>query len=328
MYLGGEKMNITLTGNLGSGKGSVSEVFKKWGFGYVSGGDVFRAVAKEKGLTVLEMNELAKKDRSIDDLIDARSTRLGDELDNTLFDSRLAWHFVRESFKVFLLVDTDESARRVFAGNSREMEDYANEEECAEGLGQRANLERERFRKLYSIDYYDMNNYDLVIESTNATPEQIAEEIRRSFEEYKKEKFATRVELNLKAMYPQKDLANADMEKVKAAAAKASDSERQTKASGQDGPAPASTLASSPVRIISRNGYNYIDGDATALMAEAAAGKVFGRVEGFRMDNSAKNAKVPSSENLKELEKAAGFTYRSLPEEKPVKHVYMMDLSC
>ena len=57
--------------------------------------------------------------RSIDDMLDARSTQLGKTMDHTVFDSRLAWHFVEKSFKVFLLVDTQEAARRVYEGNSR-----------------------------------------------------------------------------------------------------------------------------------------------------------------------------------------------------------------
>ena len=305
-------MNITLTGNLGSGKGSVSETFKAKGFGYVSGGDIFRGVAKEKGITVVEMNELAKKDRSIDDLIDARSTRLGDELDNTLFDSRLAWNFVRESFKVFLLVDTDESARRVFSGKSREMEEYASQEECAEGLATRANLERDRFSSLYNIDYYAKENYDLIIESTNATPEQIASEIERCFEEYKKQKFATRILLNLKAMYPMTDLTEKELEEVQKAAQK----------QAKDG---AALCLKTPVKIVSDGGYNYLCTGAAEAMAAVAEGAVFASVESFKKSSC---CAALTTEGLQAIEKAAGFSYRSLPTEKHVKHDYMMDLSC
>ena len=147
-------MNITMTGNLGSGKSSVCKVFKEKGIDVTSTGTIFREIAAEKGISVIELNELAKKDRSIDDMIDERSTRLGKELDNTVFDSRMAWHFAVPSFKVFLLVDTKEAARRTFAGASRESEEYASEEECAAGLRERANLERDRYKMLYDVDYF------------------------------------------------------------------------------------------------------------------------------------------------------------------------------
>ena len=190
-------MNITITGNLGSGKSSVCKELAQAGFPVVSAGDIFRQIAAEKGMTVIELNEAAKKDRSIDDMLDLRSAKLGRELDGTVFDSRLAWHFVEESFKVFLLVDTKEAARRVFDGENRDAEAYLNIEQAKEGLKERARLEKERFFQLYGIDYYDAGNYDLIIESTCATPGQIAREIQRNFEIYQKEPFCAKVELNL-----------------------------------------------------------------------------------------------------------------------------------
>ena len=59
----------------------------------------------------MELNELAKKDKSIDDMLDERSIRLGKELDSTIFDSRMGWHFIPDSFKVFLLADMTEAGR-------------------------------------------------------------------------------------------------------------------------------------------------------------------------------------------------------------------------
>ena len=178
-------MNITMTGNLGSGKSSVCKVFREMGFDITSTGDIFRSIAAERGISVIELNEIAKTDRSIDDMIDARSTKLGKELDNTVFDSRMAWHFAVPSFKVFLLVDVKEAARRVFAGASRNMAEYSSEEECATGLTERAKLERARYLDLYDVDYFDADNYDLIIESSNASPEVIAERIVAEVKAYK-----------------------------------------------------------------------------------------------------------------------------------------------
>lgn len=193
-------MNITITGNLGSGKSSVCKELEKSGFTIISAGDIFRQIAAEKGMTVIELNEAAKKDRSIDDMLDQRSTELGKTMDHTVFDSRLAWHFVQHSFKVFLLVDTKEAARRVFTGNSRSAETYQDIKEAQAGLEERAKLEQERFKNLYGIDYYDACNYDLIIESTAASPQQIAQEIRRNFELYQTQPFSTKVEMNLKSL--------------------------------------------------------------------------------------------------------------------------------
>lgn len=50
-------------------------------------------------------------------------------------------------------------------------------------------MESVRFKEIYNIDYYDMSNYNLVIESTNAAPAEIAEEILTRLEEYQQGRF-------------------------------------------------------------------------------------------------------------------------------------------
>lgn len=190
-------MNITITGNLGAGKTSVCKVLKEKGYEVISAGSIFRQIAEEKGVDVVELNRLAEADRSIDDMLDARSAKLGAEKDGAVFDSRMAWHFVPKSFKVFLLTDQKVSARRVMLDRTRSAEQYASPEEAMAALKKRADLEQERFRELYGVDYYDVSNYDFVIETSDATPEQIADEIIRNAGEYERHPFEeTRVELN------------------------------------------------------------------------------------------------------------------------------------
>lgn len=203
-------MNITITGNLGSGKSTVCKELAKIDYQIISTGTIFREIAKERGLSVVELNEEVNKEiaagkHDIDDMIDNRSKRLGDELDNAVFDSRLAWNFVAESFKVFLMVDINEAATRVFHDN-RDSETYASVQECKNALLERQLLEQERFAKLYGIDYYNMNNYNLVLETTNARPEVIAAEILKRFEEYKQQKFKQIMLLNPTSVYPTESL--------------------------------------------------------------------------------------------------------------------------
>lgn len=191
-------MNITLTGNLGSGKTTICNILKERGYEIVSTGKIFRDIAEEKNVSVIELNEMAKKDRSIDDLLDDKTTQLGKTLDNVVFDSRLAWNFVPESFKVFLLVDMDEAARRVFRDSERNAESYASQEEAKAGLLNRAGLEKARFQDLYQINYYNAANYNLIIESTAVEPEKIADEIIKQFQMYQEKSYSTRILLNTK----------------------------------------------------------------------------------------------------------------------------------
>lgn len=187
-------MNISITGNLGSGKSSICKVLAQMGYEICSGGNIFRRIAEEKGLTVVELNELAKKDRSIDDLIDSTTTKIGREKTDAVVDSRIGWNFLEESFNVFVYVDLSEAAKRVFNDHERKSESYSSVEEAKTNLMERQHLEDERYAKLYGIDYYDVNNYHLILDSTNQTPDVLAKKIDEAYKEFKANPFALKIE--------------------------------------------------------------------------------------------------------------------------------------
>lgn len=204
-------MNITITGNLGSGKSSIGKVLKEQGYEIVSTGNIFRQLAMEKGLSVEEFNKqvneaAARGDRSVDKLIDDTTTKIGKERDHIMFDSRLAWNFVPDSFKVFVITDIDEASRRVFHDSVRaNSESYETQEACKKALIHRQEMETVRYQEIYHIDYYDMSNYNLVIESTNASPTEIAEEILKLLDGFSKNEFDKIMELNPSSIYPTAD---------------------------------------------------------------------------------------------------------------------------
>lgn len=201
-------MNITITGNLGSGKSSIGKILKEKGYEIVSTGNIFRQLAMDKGLSVEEFNRQVNEatrngDRSVDKMIDDTTAKIGRERDNIMFDSRLAWHFVPDSFKVFVITDINEASRRVFNDSVRaNSESYESQEACKKALIHRQEMESVRFKEIYNIDYYDMSNYNLVIESTNAAPAEIAEEILTRLEEYQQGRFEKMMELNPSSIHP------------------------------------------------------------------------------------------------------------------------------
>lgn len=195
-------MNITITGNLGSGKSSVAKILKERGYEYSSTGNVFRQLAMEKGLSVEEFNRLVNEaasrgDHSVDQMIDDTTTRIGRERDKVVFDSRLAWHFAPNSFKVFIITDIGEASRRVFNDSLRaNSESYESQVACQKALVNRQKLETVRYKEIYGIDYYDMGNYNLVIESTDASPDELAQEILDRLADYQNGSFDRLMELN------------------------------------------------------------------------------------------------------------------------------------
>jgi len=186
-------MNITITGSLGSGKTSVcDEMAKEYNLEVIKTGTIFREIAAEKGISVIELNELAKTDTSIDKMLDERSTLLGKQKDNTVFDSRMAWHFIPDSFKVFVLTQVQESAKRILCDYDRTAEGYRDLKEAEDGILRRAKLEKKRFMNLYNVNYYNQENYNLIIDSTFASPSEVTSEIIREFELYKMEQFTVK----------------------------------------------------------------------------------------------------------------------------------------
>lgn len=171
-------MHITLTGNLGSGKSTICRLLEgKYGYEVFSTGKVIRQIADEMGISVLEMNELMSKDHKYDRMIDDRTASISRDNPekDILFDSRLAWFFVEKSFKVFLSVDIDEAARRVYADASRgEVESYRDEADAKMQLIARAANEDKRYEEIYGIHYFDYRNYNLVLDSSYSAPETIA----------------------------------------------------------------------------------------------------------------------------------------------------------
>jgi len=179
-------MFITITGRLGSGKSTVCGLLReKYGFEIYTTGVILRSLAEQKGMSTLEFNEfISNNENNVDEMIDSGTKKIAAQKkgDKVVFDSRMAWYFVPDSFKVYLALDSLTAAKRIMKGGKRIGEEYSNAEEAAVALEMRANVERRRFLKLYNADLFDMNNFDLVMDTANQTPEQIAERIVKASE--------------------------------------------------------------------------------------------------------------------------------------------------
>jgi cytidylate kinase len=137
-------------------------------------------------MTTLELNEYTKTHPEIDDEIDSTIEKLQDANESLIFDSRLAWHFAPKSFKVYLTVNINEAARRIFY-DTRTSENYLDIEETKNKISARRSSELERFKAYYGIDYSNLNNYDLVIDTSDKTPEAVNEIITENFKNWIKE---------------------------------------------------------------------------------------------------------------------------------------------
>src|SRR3989344_4557090 len=112
-----KKSIITLAGKPGSGKSTTSKkLAERLGFERFSSGDLFRAIAKERAVDVLTINQTAETEKAIDLEVDEKLRQIGATKNNLVIDSRMAWHWMPYSFKVYLDLDILVAARRITAG--------------------------------------------------------------------------------------------------------------------------------------------------------------------------------------------------------------------
>lgn len=180
-----KKEIISLAGELSSGKGTVSKILMKdLNYGVYRNGDYFRKLAQEKGMSVTEFNEYVKQHTEIDIQIENSAKDYAKENDKFIIDARLGWYAVPESFKVYLKVDIDVAAKRAFENQDvqkKQTEMFSSIEEQKEDMIKRYKLENERYFKVYGVRKDDMSNYDLVIDTTNLTPEEVANKIKEEY---------------------------------------------------------------------------------------------------------------------------------------------------
>ena len=81
----------------------------------MSTGDMFRSIASERGYSNILEFQKSKEIYDVDREIDSRTQAIGKarEKDDLLIDSRMAWHFIPHSFKVFLDVSLQTAGKRL-----------------------------------------------------------------------------------------------------------------------------------------------------------------------------------------------------------------------
>ena len=96
-------------------------------------------------------------------------------------DSRLGFHFIPESFKVFLEVDIDTASKRILEDKKHNLnrhtesnEEFDTVESITKQLRRRLESEKKRYKDLYNIeDQTAHGNFDLVINTAEKSVEEV-----------------------------------------------------------------------------------------------------------------------------------------------------------
>lgn len=171
-------MRITISGKAGSGKSTVAkQLSEKLKLKHYSIGDLMRAMAEEKGTTLLELNRLAEKDKSIDFELDNKLKELGKTKDDFVVDGRLTAFFIPNAeVRVFLDADDIVRAERIMK-DKRQHEKSKSLTEAISSIKKREESEKKRYQKYYGVNYLDKKLYNFAIDTTELNPNDVVEKI-------------------------------------------------------------------------------------------------------------------------------------------------------
>lgn len=162
-------MIIAIAGPIGVGKSTVARALaERLGYRYLSAGEAFREMAKQRGVSVLELNRLAETDPSVDREVDRMQAALA-RAGNCVVESRLAGWMVEADLKVWLRAPLEVRAARVahregiaLAAAERDLRD-------------REGSEWQRYRDLYGIDITDLAPYQVVLDTARWAADDLVE---------------------------------------------------------------------------------------------------------------------------------------------------------
>lgn len=186
-----KKQIITIAGRPGSGKSTTAKlVAAQLGFKHFSGGDFFRLIGKEMGIDLLKANRTAETNDEIDRRVDGKLRELGEAADRLVIDARTAWHWIPDSYKVFLDLELRVAAARILANLDparMEHEHIPNDPvEYARILQLRLASEAKRYEAKYHVDAFDSGNFDLVVDTAANGIDQVADAVLNGYKAWLK----------------------------------------------------------------------------------------------------------------------------------------------
>ena len=183
-----KKKIITINGFPGSGKSSTADgVAKELGFKRFSSGNFMRQIALDRGITLNELSKKAETEKDVDIDID-NAVRKAGEAEEKVIDSRLAFHWIPNSFKVYLDLSPEIAKERISSNLKinkfrQESEGKMDAEEVSQKIIERFESEKKRKQNLYQVDHTNKTNFDLVVDTNKNNLKQV---ITLIVSEYKK----------------------------------------------------------------------------------------------------------------------------------------------
>lgn len=140
---------------------------------YVISGTLFREMAQKLGMGLAEFGRLAEEDAKYDRMIDDAMVASAAEHSDIILEGRLAGHNLARqditAFKVYLDADHWVRAQRIMEREPGDKDLVMTE------MLEREESEAVRYQQWYGIDIRDKSVYDLVVDTTDITPEEVVD---------------------------------------------------------------------------------------------------------------------------------------------------------
>lgn len=152
---------IAVSGPPGSGKTTYARrLARDLGLEYYSAGMIFRELAREKGISLEELNRIAAEDPRIDMEIDARTLKIGCKGGVVVEGHLVAWVLGSVAdVRIYVTAPLEVRVRRIASREKRSLEEVYRETVFREYLQWR------RFLDYYGIDANSLHIFNLVIDT-------------------------------------------------------------------------------------------------------------------------------------------------------------------
>ncbi len=145
----------------------------------VSGGDIFRDIAEERGVTITQLSAEAQESDEIDRALDQHLVSVAEEWGTVnkpfVLQSRLAGWLAGERADLRIYLDAPEEVRKAR---------ISNREETAAEMGVREVGEAGRYESYYAVDVEDVSFYDLHLNTARWDADGVFELVRTAIEQY------------------------------------------------------------------------------------------------------------------------------------------------
>ena len=175
-------MIITISGQPGAGSTTIAKMLaEKTKHKLITVGEINKQIAKEQGMEIGEFWEHLKKNpeqlKKFHKQLDEKQKKLA--VGNVIMNGKLsAFQIPHADLKILLTADVNTRAARTVK------RDGGTIKEAAEKITKREKNERKEWKKIYKFDYVkDTEYYDMIINTTKLSPEEIVEKITQSMEE-------------------------------------------------------------------------------------------------------------------------------------------------